>query len=83
MCDATIDKELIVPIRCLVSAPKIKLEKMLKLSRFEFPVLKILLKTFWRQDYRFTFKLDHISSLNGTFSILKEKEIEDKFDMTF
>lgn len=47
-CKLTKNNEIVIPISASLIIPEIKCEKMLKMSRFERPVLKIFFKMFWR-----------------------------------
>jgi hypothetical protein len=56
---------------------------MLKLQKYDFPVLKIFLKNLRRQDFRFSFKSDYNQILPGSFSVLRENELENKLELSF
>lgn len=69
--DSTKPGKVIIPVQSQIVIPKLICEKVIKLKRFEMPVIKLYLKNLKRQDFRIALK--NVSAFNcfGDLTILK------------
>jgi hypothetical protein len=81
--DSTKPGVVIVPVKSKIVIPKLVCEKMIKLKRFEMPVIKLFLKTLKRQDFRIALKNISMHNCFGDLSVLKNPSLEKIIDINF
>ena len=81
--DSTKPGKVIIPVKSKIAIPKLVCEKMIKLKRFEMPVIKLYLKNLKRQDFRIALKNNSAYNCFGDLSVMKNPSLEKQIEINF